>query len=126
MAHKLMVCGSRTIVDEQWIFSKLNELFALHKDMVVLSGGAAGVDSIGEKWADLHNVPIEHFLPDWKKYGRGAGIVRNKQMVETADFVMIFWDGESKGTKFVIEYCQKLGKQFSLFTAVRNAQGDLV
>lgn len=126
MAHKLMVCGSRTIVDEQWIFSKLDELFALHKDVVVLSGSAVGVDSIGEKWTGIHNVPIEHFLPDWKKYGRGAGIVRNKQMVETADFVMIFWDGESKGTKFVIEYCQKLGKQFSLFTAACNAQGDLV
>ena len=110
MAHKLMVCGSRTIVDEQWIFSKLNELFALHKDMVVLSGGAAGVDSIGEKWADLHNVPIEHFLPDWKKYGRSAGPRRNKIMVERADYIICFWDGKSRGTASTVKYTQNCGK----------------
>ena len=113
--HKLMVCGSRTITDEKFVFSKLDEYFALHKDLAILSGGARGVDAIGEKWATLHNVPIEFFLPDWKKYGRGAGIVRNKQMVEAADYAMIFWNGTSKGTKSVIDLCQKMQKEFVVY-----------
>lgn len=117
MAHKLMVCGSRTITDEKLVFSKLDEYFALHKNLAILSGGARGVDSIGEKWANLHNVPIERFLPDWKKYGRRAGIIRNKQMVEAADYVMIFWNGTSKGTKSVIDFCQKQQKGFAKYTS---------
>ncbi|MBR3542804.1 MAG: DUF2493 domain-containing protein, partial [Treponema sp.] len=64
-----MVCGSRTITDEKLVFSKLDEYFELHNDLLILSGGAGGVDVIGEKWAGLHNVPVERFLPDWKKFG---------------------------------------------------------
>ena len=115
MAHKLMVCGSRTITAEKFIFSKLDEYLALYNDLVILSGGARGVDCIGEKWASLHNVAVERFLPDWKKYGRGAGFVRNKQMAEVADYAMIFWDGTSKGTKSVIYFCKKMQKQFKVY-----------
>ena len=110
-----MVCGSRTITAEKFIFSKLDEYLALHNDLVILSGGARGVDCIGEKWASLHNVAVERFLPDWKKYGRGAGIVRNKQMAQIADFAIIFWDGTSKGTKSVIDFCQSMQKDFAVY-----------
>ena len=115
MAHKIMVCGSRTINDENLIFSKLDECLMKYPDMILVSGGAKGVDSIGEKWAKNNHVFIEQHKPEWDKYGRGAGIVRNKTMVEVSSHVLIFWDGVSKGTKSDIDFCRKLNKPFSLY-----------
>ena len=114
MAYKIMVCGSRTISDKKLIFSKLDDMLLMHPNMILISGGAKGVDSIGEEWAKSHRIFVEQYKPDWEKYGRGAGIVRNKIMVENSDFVIIFWDGVSKGTKSDIDFCKKLNKQYSL------------
>ena len=36
--------------------------------------------------------------------------MRNKLIVDSADFVLAVWDGKSKGTKSVIDYCKKQGK----------------
>lgn len=111
---KIMVCGSRTINDEKLIFSKLDDILIDYPNMVLISGNAKGVDSIGEKWAKSHDIQIELYKPDWQKYGRAAGIIRNKVMVENSDFVVIFWDGVSKGTKSDIDFCKKLNKSFLL------------
>ena len=62
---------------------------------------------------------IQQYKPDWKRYSRGAGIVRNKSMVETADLVIIFWDGISNGTKSVIDFCKKLNKSY-LLVEIKN------
>ena len=47
------------------------------------------------------------FLPDYERYGRSAPLVRNKDIVNYADTVIAFWDGVSRGTYFVINYCKK-------------------
>ena len=46
---------------------------------------------------------------DWDKYGKSAGFIRNKEMVDIADAAIIFWDGDSKGTKDTIERVQNKG-----------------
>ena len=111
---KIMICGSRSINNESLIFEKLNAALVNNSDMILVSGGAKGVDSIGEAWAKSHNIQIQQYKPDWKRYGRGAGIVRNKIMIEASDYVFIFWDGISKGTKSVIDFCIKLNKPYLL------------
>ena len=112
--YKLMISGSRGIKDSKKIYDELEKIFAAHPDFILISGGARGVDSIAEEWAKSRNLPIEQHKPDWAKYGKGAGIVRNKEMVLAADYVLIFWDGESKGTKSVIDFCEKQGKEYLL------------
>ena len=49
-------------------------------------------------------------LPDWKQYNRGAGAVRNREIVDSADFVVAIWDGKSKGTKISIDHAKKINK----------------
>ena len=51
---------------------------------------------------------MTEILPDYARYSRGAPLVRNKEIVALADLVIAFWDGKSKGTRFVIAYCEKL------------------
>ncbi len=76
----------------------------------IVSGGAAGVDSCAAAYARAAGITLTEFLPEYEKYGRAAPIVRNKQIVEYADEVIAFWDGGSKGTKWVIDHCARTGK----------------
>ena len=71
----------------------------------IVSGGAKGIDACAEQYARKHQIPFTLFLPDYERYGRAAPIVRNKQIVAYADEVIAFWDGRSKGTLSVIQYC---------------------
>ena len=77
----------------------------------IVSGGAKGVDSCAAEYARLHGLKLTEFLPQYELYGRGAPIVRNKQIVDYADKVIAFWDGSSKGTLSVIKYAEKTHKE---------------
>ena len=68
------------------------------------------MDQAAEQYAKENNIALVVHLPEYQKFGRGAPQERNKLIVDSADFVLAFWDGKSKGTKSVIEYCKKLGK----------------
>ena len=73
----------------------------------IVSGGAKGVDSSAREYALAHGLKITEFLPEYEKYGRAAPLKRNITIIENADIVLAFWDGESRGTKFVIDACKK-------------------
>lgn len=86
----------------------------------IISGGAMGIDSCAKMYAKAHGIKYTEFLPDYKKNGRQAPILRNIEIVDYADLVLAFWDGESSGTKFVIGRCIKTGKKIRVF---RKADG---
>ena len=65
--------------------------------------GANGADKYGEAYAAWEGVETEVLKPDWEKHGKSAGYLRNAIIVEKADIVVAYWDGESKGTKHTIE-----------------------
>ena len=75
----------------------------------IVSGGAKGVDTSAREYATAHNIKLTEFLPEYGKYGRGAPLKRNIQIIEYADLVLAFWDGKSRGTKYVIDNCEKRG-----------------
>jgi predicted Rossmann fold nucleotide-binding protein DprA/Smf involved in DNA uptake len=76
----------------------------------IVSGGAKGVDQCAAAYAKKNKLKLTEFLPEYEKYGKAAPLVRNRQIAEYADKILAFWDGKSKGTLFVIRYCQKIGK----------------
>ena len=73
----------------------------------IVSGGAKGIDTCAKNYALEHGLKLTEFLPEYKKYGRGAPLRRNITIIEYADLVLAFWDGKSRGTKFVIDNCVK-------------------
>lgn len=77
----------------------------------IISGGAKGVDACARDYAIAHNIKLTEFLPEYDKYGKNAPLKRNLTIIENADVVLAFWNGKSRGTKFVIEKCRKLGKE---------------
>lgn len=73
----------------------------------VVSGCSGSVDLLGEKWANFVHLPIRSFPADWEGQGRKAGPIRNRMMAEYAEALIAVWDGESKGTKNMIEEARK-------------------
>lgn len=111
---KLLIAGSRTITNYETIKNVLNTLKNLGITEIV-SGGALGVDSLGERFAKENNIPIKQFIPNWNLHGKKAGILRNIEMVEYCDLAVFFWDGRSSGTKFTIKQSIKANKLYKAY-----------
>lgn len=116
---KVSVTGSRSITDYEWFKKKLNLILksvqAVNTDnseLTFISGGAKGIDSFIKTYCIENNFSIEEIKPDWNKYGKSAGVLRNKEIIEQSDINLIFWDGISKGSKFNINYCKNNNKNF--------------
>lgn len=102
---KLLIIGSRTITD----FDLTNHI--PEETSLIISGGAKGMDTVAEKYADKHGIEKLIIKPQYEKYGRAAPIKRNEIMVDMADLVLAVWDGKSKGTERALKYAQKKNKQ---------------
>ena len=68
------------------------------------------MDRCAAEYARSKGLKLTEFLPEYAHYGRAAPIVRNKQIVDHADKLLVFWNGASRGTRSVIEYSKKTGK----------------
>lgn len=79
-------------------------------NVVIFSGGAIGADTLAIKFAKEMNLPFKVFEADWENKGKGAGMIRNKEMLLYADATIAFWDGKSAGTKNMIDITRMSGK----------------
>ena len=108
------VIGSRTFTDRPRLFRDLDALREKLGEFTLISGGAEGGDTFDREWARSRNVPFEEFLPDYAKHGgvRGrAEMIRNRQIANTTDLLIAYWNRKSRGTKATIEMAVKAGKQ---------------
>jgi predicted Rossmann fold nucleotide-binding protein DprA/Smf involved in DNA uptake len=105
---KIAIVGSRGIYLEDF------QLYLPENTTEILSGGAKGIDTCAKKFALEHQIPFTEYLPEYQRYGRVAPIKRNDIIVNQADYVLIFWDGISRGTQYVIEKCKKQGKMYQV------------
>lgn len=114
--HKVGVIGSRTIIDKSAVWGPLNDLrnhaTGQGDKIVVLSGGAKGVDTLAAQWAEAFDVPFilfkPYFLIDSRApYDPRHYFTRNKQIIDNSDMVIAFWDGYTKGASWGINYARK-------------------
>lgn len=108
---KVAVVGSRTFSNRDLLFEKLDELQRVHGGFdLIVSGGATGADALAEEYALARQIEVMVLEADWKRYGRGAGPMRNQEIVKAADVVVAFWNGESRGTANTIEIARRWKK----------------
>ena len=106
---KTIIAGSRTITEYSIVLKAIeNSKFKITE---VVSGTALGVDKLGEEYAKENNIPIKQFPADWNRHGKKAGYLRNKEMAEYADAVVLVWDGKSRGTKHMYDLSKKYNLQ---------------
>jgi len=108
---KIAIVGSRTFNDYDLLEKIIYKQMCVSSINLIVSGGAKGADYLAERFAKKHNIPIQIFQAEWNKYGKGAGYIRNKLIIENVDIVFAFWDGKSKGTKHSINLAKKENKE---------------
>lgn len=103
---KLIIAGSKGFDDYELLEREvLAYADSIPEDFSVsiVSGGARGADRLGEIFAYAHGAQVYRYPADWNSYGKSAGYIRNDQMALIADGLIAFWDGNSKGTKHMID-----------------------
>lgn len=102
-----IIAGCRDFNDYEVLLDAIEE--APINITTVVSGGANGVDHLGEIFAAEMNLPLKVFNANWTEHGRAAGPIRNRKMAENAEALIALWDGKSRGTKNMIETATKHG-----------------
>ena len=108
---RLAVVGSRGLsVSVEMV---LAELQAVKVDIdsidTVISGGAVGVDSVADELAVRIGAAVRIYVPDYTKHGHRAPFIRNNDIIKHSDFVLAFWDGESRGTAYTLKVAVNRG-----------------
>ena len=120
---RIIIAGSRTFRNYKVVRSVMDDFFNLYRKIKpdfdswnkeIISGCAIGADELGERYAEEHNIKLTTMPANWDLYGKGAGFIRNREMAKYASqdktgVLFAFWDGESNGTKNMIENAQEYG-----------------
>lgn len=110
--YKVIIAGGRHFGNYGLLKDKC-EFFLQCKlkeyEVVIISGHAAGADTLGEHFAGERGLRCDVHPAAWEKYGKAAGYIRNREMAEQADALIAFWDGSSRGTAHMINLAKSKG-----------------
>ena len=116
--YRVIIAGSRSFNNyallREHCLSVLQEKMKTHR-VIIVSGHARGADSLGERFANELGFPFELHPAKWRLLGKAAGMVRNAEMAKCSDALIAFWDGESRGTRHMINFAKKRGLDISVF-----------
>lgn len=117
--YKLIIAGSRSWCMYQYVVDAakaFNQHFKPCKAVQIVSGGAKGADQLGEKLAREYGLDLFIIPAEWTKYGKSAGYRRNLEMAKYADGCIVLWDGESKGSKHMIDLAKEYNLELMIVT----------
>ena len=106
---KVIIAGGRDFTDYEYLKKTCDVILYGIKSVVIVSGKANGADKLGEKYAHEKQHVVKSFPAFWDVYGKSAGYKRNEQMAHYADCLIAFWDGQSRGTKHMIDIAKTKG-----------------
>lgn len=107
---KMIIAGGRDFNNYEMLKEVMTNLPPNEGVDEIVCGMASGADMLGHMWAKDHRIALKEFPAQWGIHGRRAGYLRNVQMGEYADEAIVFWDGESRGSKMMIDIMNRLNK----------------
>lgn len=105
---KVAIGGSRNVDSIELVTEVLDQI--LVEDDIILSGNAPGADRMGEEYARQRDMECKIIPSEWNKHGLKATMMRNEVILKAADFVICFWDGQSEGTKHMLDIAKRAKK----------------
>lgn len=105
---RIIVCGGRRFGNTHFAYAVLDELHAATPVTGVIDGGATGADLIGNRWAFHRGVSRTTVPAEWQEYGRAAGPLRNKKMLDLKPDLVVAFPG-GRGTENMIALAEKAG-----------------
>jgi YspA, cpYpsA-related SLOG family len=114
VSERVAIVGSRGFANLRQVREYVR---SLAPDVIVVSGGARGVDAIAEEEAGKLGLTLESYRPDYAKHGKRAPLERNVTIAEKCDRMVAFHDGNSRGTAHAIECARVLNRPVEVITA---------
>lgn len=107
--QRLLIAGSRGYTDYAQLCGVVDEAISDWglNSPVIVSGGARGADSLGERYAKEAGLEMIQFKAKWGELGRAAGIARNMDMAWYSTHVLVFWDGSSPGSRHMMGFAKE-------------------
>lgn len=100
---KVIIAGGRDFNNYELLCRKADKILSRQNEIEIVSGAAKGADKLGERYAEERGYLITRFFADWGTFGNVAGYRRNNEMGIYADALILFWDGESKGSGHMLK-----------------------
>ncbi len=127
--NSLIIAGTRTTTEEE--FAKAIPLLDnMLRPALVISGGQRrvevrtgrmlGADYWGEQWAKARGIPVRPIYADWRRFGKKAGPIRNRQMAKLGAALFSIWDGKSPGTDNMIKEMELQDKPSTVVDSLGN------
>lgn len=110
----VIIAGSRDFNNYELLVSKCDAILQNQTEVTIISGTANGADKLGERYAIERGHLCRRFPADWDKWGKSAGYKRNVEMAEIADGLIAFWNGDSRGTKHMIDIAKSKGLKIAI------------
>lgn len=116
----LMIAGSRGFSDYKLLSRVCDNIRKKYPDIIIVSGGARGADTLAEKYAKEKGIETKIFKAQWNLYGKAAGYRRNAEMQKFIQqhpnrLVVCFWDGSSPGTQHNFGLAKTLGNPIRVY-----------
>jgi hypothetical protein len=105
---RILITGGRDFADRDMLYRVLDQLHAEHSFSVLIHGAAKGADRLAGEWAGARGVEVLALPADWKRHGRGAGLIQNRQMLEEKPDLLVAFPG-GKGTADMVTVAKKAG-----------------
>ena len=112
---RVLVCGGRDYSDKARVFAVLDGLAHVSEDsplgvpVTIIHGDAKGADSLADAWSAMNYNCTERYPANWNKHGRGAGPIRNQQMIEDGKPDLVVACPGGRGTADMVSRAQKAG-----------------
>jgi len=113
--YNVIVAGGRDFNDPKLHFKSILDSWFHGNFNHVVSGMARGADSMAVEYATKKGLVLDKFPADWDTHGNSAGYRRNEEMAKHSHVLLAFWDGESKGTKHMIDIALREGLEVHVY-----------
>jgi hypothetical protein len=104
---KVIIAGTRTLFPSLELMDACIQNCGFNVTEIV-EGGAPGVDTVARDYANVMDIPVKEFEAKWDQYGGMAGPMRNREMAQYADALILIWDGNSPGSKSMKKIAMEL------------------
>lgn len=110
MPVRIIVCGGRDYADRDHVFRVLDKINTLRSICEIIQGDCpTGADRFAREWALNRGQPFTRCPAEWEKYGKRAGPIRNRQMLELNPDGVVAFDTGGPGTRDMITAAQEAG-----------------
>ena len=107
--QRVLVCGGRDYADRRRLYAELDALRETVEITQIIEGEASGADSLARQWGESRGIPVRKFPANWRRYGKRAGYLRNKQMLnEGKPHLVVAFPG-GKGTDGMVMISRQAG-----------------